>query len=84
MGYSPWGHKESDTTEQLNTSLFFPPLRHSAWISGDNRGSSPRKGYSASNAFCPQRRKGNGCPWQVAGRWVAVRGPLFLSFKIQS
>ena len=19
MGYSPWGHKESDTTEQLNT-----------------------------------------------------------------
>ena len=21
VGYSPWGHKESDTTEQLNTEL---------------------------------------------------------------
>ena len=23
MSYSPWGHKESDTTEQLTLSLFF-------------------------------------------------------------
>ena len=23
MGYSPWGHKESDTTEQLSLSVFF-------------------------------------------------------------
>ena len=22
MGYSPWGHKESDTTERLNTLSF--------------------------------------------------------------
>ena len=22
MGYSPWGHKELDITEQLNTSIF--------------------------------------------------------------
>ena len=22
MGYSPWGHKESDTTEELTFSLF--------------------------------------------------------------
>ena len=24
MGYSPWGHKESDTTERLTLSLTFP------------------------------------------------------------
>ena len=23
MGYSPWGHKESDTTEQLTLALSF-------------------------------------------------------------
>ena len=23
MGYSPWGHKESDTTEQLHFHFFF-------------------------------------------------------------
>ena len=23
MGYSPWGHKESNMTEQLTLSLFF-------------------------------------------------------------
>ena len=23
MGYSPWGHKESDVTERLTLSLFF-------------------------------------------------------------
>ena len=25
MGYSPWGHKESDMTEQLTLSLCFNP-----------------------------------------------------------
>ena len=25
MGYSPWGHKELDMTEQLTLSLFLPP-----------------------------------------------------------
>ena len=25
-GYSPWGHKESDTTEQLTLPLFFSAL----------------------------------------------------------
>ena len=25
MGYSPWGHKESDMTERLMLSLFFFP-----------------------------------------------------------
>ena len=25
-GYSPWGHKESDTTELLTLSLHFSPL----------------------------------------------------------
>ena len=26
VGYSPWGHKESDTTEQLILSLSLPPF----------------------------------------------------------
>ena len=26
MGYSPWGHKESDTTEGLNRHLFKGPV----------------------------------------------------------
>ena len=26
MGHSPWGHKESDTTEQLTLSLFISKL----------------------------------------------------------
>ena len=25
MGYSPWGHKESDTTEQLSTHTHIQP-----------------------------------------------------------
>ena len=29
MGYSPWGHKESDTTEQLSLSLHFIVARES-------------------------------------------------------
>ena len=29
MGYSPQGHKESDTTEQLTLSLHFPNNSHS-------------------------------------------------------
>ena len=31
VGYSPWGHKESDTTEQLTHSLFddaYSPWKH--------------------------------------------------------
>ena len=28
VGYSPWGHKESDTTEQLTLSLHFVSARH--------------------------------------------------------
>ena len=31
MGYSPWGHKESDTTEWLTVSLFHFSLSLSAW-----------------------------------------------------
>ena len=27
VGYSPWGHKESDKTEQLTLSLLSPPAR---------------------------------------------------------
>ena len=29
MGYSPWGHKELDTTEQLTLSLIRWPLERS-------------------------------------------------------
>lgn len=50
------------------------PLNNSAPVSGDNRVSFPRMRGSASSAFCPQRRKGNWCSWQVAGRAVAVQG----------
>ena len=24
MGYSPWGHKESDATERLNNNIIYP------------------------------------------------------------
>ena len=27
MGYSPWGHKELDTTEQLTTAQHIPQYR---------------------------------------------------------
>ena len=27
-GYSPWGHKESDTTQQLSTHAFFSRQRN--------------------------------------------------------
>ena len=30
-GYSPWGHKESDTTEQLTLSLSLPPSTTFCW-----------------------------------------------------
>ena len=26
MGYNPWGRKESDTTERLNTAIRFPHI----------------------------------------------------------
>ena len=26
VGYSPWGHKESDMTEQLHLHFHFPPV----------------------------------------------------------
>ena len=29
VGYNPWGHKESDTTEQLSLSLHFIVARES-------------------------------------------------------
>ena len=32
MGYSPWGHKESDTTEQLSEHSVLPGLPR--WLSG--------------------------------------------------
>ena len=28
VGYSPWGHKESGTTERLRLVLSFPPEQH--------------------------------------------------------
>ena len=39
MGYSPWGRKESDTTEQLTLSLFtFPQLQWPGPRTGVSRG----------------------------------------------
>ena len=35
MGYSPWGRKESDTTERLHlalTQVTFLPLKHSVYV----------------------------------------------------
>ena len=32
VGYSPWGHQESDTTEWLTLSLFHFSLSLSAWV----------------------------------------------------
>ena len=32
MGYSPWGHKESDTTERLTCSLFFTKDNCKEWL----------------------------------------------------
>jgi len=33
-GYSPWGHKESDTTEQLSTAQNIPPFPLSSKVEG--------------------------------------------------
>ena len=32
MGYSPWGHKEWDTTERLSTCMDTPPSREQCEI----------------------------------------------------
>ena len=39
VGYSPWGHKESDTTEWLHFLSFFSFLRTQWWIMGFPGGS---------------------------------------------
>ena len=35
MGYSPWGHKESDTTERLHFHFHFPFQRMPSLVLGD-------------------------------------------------
>ena len=46
MGYSPWGHKESDMTERLTLSLHFQ-----TWVEcGDRASCAPRiKALALSN-----------------------------------
>ena len=58
--YSPWGHKESDTTDQLSLSLFiFQWLRGKAFACNEgNLGSTPGSGRSLG--------KGNGSPLQYS------------------
>ena len=55
-GYSPWGHKESDMTEQLTLSLkTFPggsDSKESACITGD-------PGSISGSERCPGESKGN-------------------------
>ena len=50
MGYSPWGHKESDMTEQLNTFMMDVWHKNSntmekckGWGSGNTRNSTTQK-----------------------------------------
>ena len=65
MGYSPWGHKEPDTTERLSTAqplLLAPLLAFHAWW---------QKGMEVNCSV------GCGCPvyvaWPPLG-WVCVLG----------
>ena len=57
VGYSPWGHKESDTTEQLHFTSLFPDSKESACSAGD-LGSIPGSGRSPG--------EGNGNPLQYS------------------
>ena len=63
MGYSPWGHKESDTTERLSThslinrrSIRNSIIRH--WTTGRERSVIPEKketkkvNPTLTEAFC--------------------------------
>ena len=46
MGYNPWGHKESDTTEQLHFKLFIelqPPVEDLAFFFREVRLKEPEK-----------------------------------------
>ena len=38
MGHSPWGHKESDMTEQLTLSLYLPTYKSVDHSSGAEMG----------------------------------------------
>ena len=55
MGYSPWGHKELDTTERLNNKnsnggvrgcAEFPSVQHKRQVSGLRIGTARRKSCS--------------------------------------
>ena len=49
MGYSPWGRKESDTTEQLAFHFFFPVVRNPL-VSAKDPGTLPGQGAKSPYA----------------------------------
>ena len=65
VGYSPWGHKELDTTERLKGFLGGSAGKESACSAGD-LGSVPRLGRSPG--------EGNGCPLQYPGLEKSMDG----------
>ena len=61
MGYSPWGRKESDTTERLAFSLSKPPFSFSLVWHGLFP-SPTRKGYWGPGGLPCGARVPEGCP----------------------
>ena len=79
MGYSPWGCKESDTTEQLTyTSLFLVPRISDSFektlmlgkTEGKRRGQQRLKGWMSDSTDMSLHR-----PWETVkdrGAWCAA------------
>ena len=75
MGYGPWGHKESDTTERLNHHRMFITFdstsKESAYNAGDpglipRLGRSPGEGNgSPPQYFCLENSTDRGAWWAM-------------------
>ena len=68
MGYSPWGRKESDTTEQLSTAQK---------LTGQRRKSIVGRGPAYIRALGPRgvgERLGSGCGWSIVWQRVNSGG----------
>ena len=63
MGYSPWGRKESDTTEQLSTHTR-QRLRPGSFTAVE-LGSIPGQGTKISRAMQPKNKKYTNCTLKV-------------------
>ena len=53
MGYSPWGHKESDMTERLSTHASYSNLEDQAEEEWEKEGTSRIKGLSGYLELIP-------------------------------